>query len=191
MLIKIIFIFILLQIFSNVPCCGFLDTPIILKWTSNFQIHAVFKVSLLSISHLNAFFSEITLCVFSFFWLYWGFQWLSQRSLGKCHTALENMWVIFKYLLILISNKIPQWEQDLYVSVLSCAQSFSPVWLFVTPWTVNHQTPLSMGFSRQEHWSGLTFPSPAILLDHEIYAIYFTFPDMFQCLLDYSLWELE
>ena len=34
------------------------------------------------------------------------------------------------------------------------------VWLFVIPWTVAHQTPLSMGFSRQEYWSGLPFPSP-------------------------------
>ena len=32
----------------------------------------------------------------------------SETSLGKCHTALENMWVIFKYLLILIPNIIPQ-----------------------------------------------------------------------------------
>ena len=32
--------------------------------------------------------------------------------------------------------------------------------LFATPWTVAHQAPLSMGFSRQEHWSGLLFPSP-------------------------------
>ena len=31
---------------------------------------------------------------------------------------------------------------------------------FVTPWTVAHQAPLSMGFSRREHWSGLPFPSP-------------------------------
>ena len=31
---------------------------------------------------------------------------------------------------------------------------------FVTPWTVAHQAPLSMGFSRQECWSGLPFPSP-------------------------------
>ena len=29
-----------------------------------------------------------------------------------------------------------------------------------TPWTVAHQAPLSMGFSRQEHWSEVTFPSP-------------------------------
>ena len=40
--------------------------------------------------------------------------------------------------------------------VLSC---FSHVWLFETPWTVAHQAPLSMEFSRQEYWSGLPFPS--------------------------------
>ena len=35
----------------------------------------------------------------------------------------------------------------------------SSVWLFATPWTVAHQGPLSMGFPRQECWSGLLFPS--------------------------------
>ena len=35
--------------------------------------------------------------------------------------------------------------------------------LFATPWTVAHQAPLSMGFSRQEYWSGLPFPSPGDL----------------------------
>ena len=35
----------------------------------------------------------------------------------------------------------------------------------VTPWTVARQVPLSMGFSRQEYWSGLPFPSPGDLLD--------------------------
>ena len=35
----------------------------------------------------------------------------------------------------------------------------SHVLLFVTLWTVAHQAPLSMGFSRQEHWSALLFPS--------------------------------
>ena len=34
-----------------------------------------------------------------------------------------------------------------------------------TPWTVAHQAPLSMGFSRQEYYSGLTFPSPGDLPD--------------------------
>ena len=36
---------------------------------------------------------------------------------------------------------------------------FSHVWLFVTPRTIAHQAPPSMGFSRQEYWSGLPFPS--------------------------------
>ena len=35
---------------------------------------------------------------------------------------------------------------------------FSRVPLFVTPWTIAHQAPLSMGFSRQEYWSGLPCP---------------------------------
>ena len=34
--------------------------------------------------------------------------------------------------------------------------------LFVTPWTIAHQAPLLMEFSRQEYWSGLPFPSPSI-----------------------------
>ena len=36
----------------------------------------------------------------------------------------------------------------------------SHVWLCGTPWTVSHQVPLSMEFSRQEYWSGLLSPSP-------------------------------
>ena len=39
-------------------------------------------------------------------------------------------------------------------------KSLSRVQLFETPWTVAHQAPLSMEFSRQEYWSGLPFPSP-------------------------------
>ena len=39
----------------------------------------------------------------------------------------------------------------------------SHVWLFATPWTVAYQAPLSTGFSRQECWSGLPFPSPGDL----------------------------
>ena len=38
-------------------------------------------------------------------------------------------------------------------------KSLSRVQLFVTPWTVAYQGPPSMGFSRQEYWSGLSFPS--------------------------------
>ena len=46
------------------------------------------------------------------------------------------------------------------VCVLS---GFSRVWLFVSPWTAAHQAPLSMGFSRQEYWSGLPCPPPGDL----------------------------
>ena len=51
---------------------------------------------------------------------------------------------------------------------LVCAQSFSHVWLFVTPWTVAHQAPLSMEFSGQEYWNGLLFPTPGDLPDSGI-----------------------
>ena len=44
-------------------------------------------------------------------------------------------------------------------------KSLSRVRLFATPWTVSYQTPPSMGFSRQEYWSGLPFPSPGDLPD--------------------------
>ena len=42
---------------------------------------------------------------------------------------------------------------------------FSCVWLFVNLWTIAHQGPLSMEFSRQEYWSGLPFPPPRYLPD--------------------------
>ena len=45
-----------------------------------------------------------------------------------------------------------------------CAQSLSRVRLFATPWIAACHTPLSTGFSRQEYWSGLPFPSPGIFL---------------------------
>ena len=44
-------------------------------------------------------------------------------------------------------------------------KSLSRVWLFVTPWTVAHQAPPSMGFSRQGYWRGVPFPSPGDLSD--------------------------
>ena len=47
--------------------------------------------------------------------------------------------------------------------VCVCTQWLSSVQLFVTPWTIAHQVPLSMEFSRQEYRSGLPFPSPVDL----------------------------
>ena len=48
---------------------------------------------------------------------------------------------------------------------LSRVKLLSRVQLLATPWTVAHQAPPSMGFSRQEYWSGLPFPSPGDLTD--------------------------
>ena len=57
-------------------------------------------------------------------------------------------------------------SKNLYVSkVKGKVKTLSRVRLFATPWTVAHQTPPSMGFSRQEYWSGLPFPSPGDLPD--------------------------
>ena len=47
------------------------------------------------------------------------------------------------------------------ILVVVVVQLLSWVCLFATPWTVAHQAPLSMGFPRQEYWSGLPFPPPA------------------------------
>ena len=58
--------------------------------------------------------------------------------------------------------------QRLYVRLCACAcmlSCFSCTWLFAISKTVTCQTPLSMGFSRQEYWSGLPFPSPRDLPD--------------------------
>ena len=52
---------------------------------------------------------------------------------------------------------------SLYLIVYLQAQLLHLVRLFVTPWTVAHQAPLSVGLSRQEYWSGLQFPSPGDL----------------------------
>ena len=51
------------------------------------------------------------------------------------------------------------------ISLCDCVCVLSHVWLFATAWTVVHQAPLSMEFSRQEYWSGLPFPSPGNLPD--------------------------
>ena len=49
-----------------------------------------------------------------------------------------------------------KWKVKVKVNSLSCVQ------LLATPWTVAHQAPPSMGFSRQEYWSGVPLPSPKL-----------------------------
>ena len=58
------------------------------------------------------------------------------------------------------------------------AQSISPTQLCGPPWTVDHQAPLSMGFPRQEYWSGLPFTSPGDLPNPGIKPTYSEFPTL-------------
>ena len=75
---------------------------------------------------------------------------------------------------ILLSIKENQISQVQEFSTFLCMEGtpsqcvFSPVQLFVTPWTVAHQAPLSMEFSTQEYGGGLPFPSPGNLLHPRI-----------------------
>ena len=59
-------------------------------------------------------------------------------------------------------------EEKNFTQVYKSVKSLSRVRLFAIPWTIAHQTPLSMGFPRQEYWSGLQFPSPGDPPDPEI-----------------------
>ena len=57
------------------------------------------------------------------------------------------------------------WKWKVKVKSLSCVR------LLATPWTVAHQAPPSMGFSRQEHWSGAPLPSPRSPWGGDIWAV--------------------
>ena len=59
--------------------------------------------------------------------------------------------------------QLTQYETDTLTSPIK-VKLLSHVWLFDTPGTIAYQTPLSMGFSRQEYWSGLLFISPPITI---------------------------
>ena len=81
-------------------------------------------------------------------WLSWcDGSWTSLCELGNCGSLL-SAWA--------------PWE-NVQFQFFDKVKSLSRVWFFVTPWTVTYQASPSMGFPRQEYWSGLTFPSPGNL----------------------------
>ena len=75
----------------------------------------------------------------------------------KFARRINRLEMLAKVYIGILSLKVVEEEFHLKVKSLSCVQ------LFVTPWTVANQASLSMGFSRQEYWSGLPFPSPGDL----------------------------
>ena len=68
-----------------------------------------------------------------------------------------------------------KWGYYMGVCMLSC---FSSVRLFATLWTVAGQAPLSMGFSRQEYWSGLSCPPPGDVPDPGIEPACLKYPTL-------------
>ena len=56
--------------------------------------------------------------------------------------------------------RVLEWGATAFSTLLLLLSCFSLVWLDATPETAAHQAPQSLGFPRQEHWSGLPFPSP-------------------------------
>ena len=80
------------------------------------------------------------------------------QSVKEICCCASLIYICFKYI---TANHQP-FKSDLLrfnLHVVMCAQLLSHVLLFVNPWTVAHQAPLSMEFSRQEYQSGLSFPS--------------------------------
>ena len=94
-------------------------------------------------------------------------SWLSGHTLSKfsCHSLWLYVQSSLKHLKTLEMEGKRETVVHMKAIVCECAHLLGHVQLFVTPWTVTPQTPLSMGFSRQEYWSGLPFSPPADLPD--------------------------
>ena len=81
---------------------------------------------------------------------------LSQTALlSRLPGNTEQSSVLYSRTLLVIDFKYSR-----LLLLLLLLSHFSRVWLCATPWMAAHQAPPSLGFSRQEHWSGLPFPSP-------------------------------
>ena len=75
--------------------------------------------------------------------------------------VLTPIFIFWAFHLICVINGFCTSKCRLRLRLCVC-QAASVVSNSENPWTVGHQAPLSMGFSRQEYWSGLLFPSPVI-----------------------------
>ena len=90
---------------------------------------------------------------------------LDAKRLSTIHfiSTDDQSYLLFSLPSYLDINKISD-ERNFKLKNKSEVKSPSRVPLFATPWTVAYQAPPSMGFSRQEYWRGLPFPSPGIFL---------------------------
>ena len=86
-------------------------------------------------------------------------------NLVRCHSLLYLSKGKIEALSRFMSLTAPTHSESVFVCCCLVAKSCPTL---ATPWTLAHQAPLSMGFPRQEYWSGLPFPSPGDLLDPDI-----------------------
>ena len=75
-----------------------------------------------------------------------------------------DCWVIWIQTTVILVP-LPGSAAELFPALKVKVKLLSRIRLFATPWTVAYQAPPSMGFSRQEYWSGVPFPSPGDLPD--------------------------
>ena len=83
---------------------------------------------------------------------------MGEHTAAKQADLVETLHLLFPTMESQLRAQFLPWL--LFVCV---CYSLSHAQLFATPWTVAHQAPLSMGFSKQEYWSGLPFPPPGDL----------------------------
>ena len=100
-------------------------------------------------------------------WHNWS-NWAWTHLLGKRIPCLLFFFILFWW--YIMASLFLVCSTCTYLSQLSQLKSLSRVRLFATPWTIAYQAPPSMGFSRQECWSGLPFPSPGDLPNPAIEA---------------------
>ena len=105
------------------------------------------------------------------------------KAMSSC--SIKTAIIIFVILQPNTVHQVGEWSINAWfdllaplVSLCVCPWPLSCSWLFATPWTLAYRAPLSIGFSRQEYWSGLPFPSPGDLPDPGIQ------PGLLHCQMD-------
>ena len=136
--------------------CLFPESPI-----NGTKQHAGFWISVLSHSIRCLQFMHVVAWIISSFFFHKFLLIAENFSLSGCITVCVSIyhWMsCFQFGTITLKSA----ANILHRVFCFCFRSLNCVRLFVTPWTVTHQAPLSMGFSSQEYWSQFPFPSPGI-----------------------------
>ena len=118
-------------------------------------------------------------------------NYLTWKSKHRCTNVISSRWLEKKKKKLLegtlfgltVTRKIAVAEKGSCILLLLLLSRFSCVWLCATPWTAAHQAPLSLGFSRQQYWSGLPFPSPINKNESEVAQLCPTLHDPMDCSL--------